>query len=567
MGYRPMPERAIKEDNGASMLLASTLARCLFVTAVVMALAIVASLTYTVASTKIPFDMDEADHATAALELFTQLSRGDPYGIYRAIVDQAFYPPLHSVMVVGCYAVSGVTLASSRISSVICYGWYLLLLTALVHSTLLTLSIDIRHRPAAIFATSLTLLFAATSPAIIGNSVLCMLEPLGLFLMVVLLWCFTALDPKKIRSILQLATLALVSLLLTFSKYSFGLMVIPAVAAALLTDSLAWRERARSLVVYLAMVVSVLTLWLSVTDYYAASNFIIGHESSGPVLGSENLLYDIRAWFRDYIADRFVALALLPVIVLGMFCYRKLPLVRISSFVSLFGVGVVTLSTTNEVRHLMVVLPCLWILTGLGSFRILKWLTDRPQGRVLSGMVVAACFLTLAFSLGPPTLFNTRRVVRSFEGLQSFYDLQLFMARHVDPSKPILTFGFSDKNGEQLARWILAANGGRSYREIVLDSYPFTERHYDKARKRMRNIDAPWRLPERIPREPLSAVIAAGYYSYGVQMQNPKLPPYSSAAGREFRETMASYPGESYRIGDVTVVVTKLPTSQYPVAN
>ena len=79
-----------------------------------MALVLLVFLIYTVATTTIPFDNDEANHAVDGWQVYWALVHLNPADLYRAIVSQSFYPPIHSVFVALSYVLGEPGIAASR---------------------------------------------------------------------------------------------------------------------------------------------------------------------------------------------------------------------------------------------------------------------------------------------------------------------------------------------------------------------------------------------------------------------------------------------------------------------
>lgn len=135
-----------------------------------------------VVTTAILFDVDEANHATDGWEVYHALISRSSHHLYRSVVEQSFYPPVHSFFIAAGYALGEPTLAASRLPTVVNMALVLALLVCLTGY----LAREAANRPSNAWllmtSAALVLAFAVTSKAFITNGVLAMVEMTGALL-------------------------------------------------------------------------------------------------------------------------------------------------------------------------------------------------------------------------------------------------------------------------------------------------------------------------------------------------------------------------------------------------
>jgi hypothetical protein len=514
-------------------------------------------------SQDIPFDTDEADHALPALDLFTAVRRGGPIGVGRAIAAQAFYPPVHSLFGSVSMLLLGPTHFAARVPSVL-FFWAAAMVVAWASYR------HVRSRGGSatwlpLGAATITFVLAITSPEAIHNGVLCMLEPLGT------LWCALLLGiavrddgSAASRRVFGLASLTIV---ITLTKYSFGIVAIAAVGGALLLHQSpgGWRTALRRALWFGVCVGAALCVWFLITDPHSVWRFLTGHTNDVSPLSTANLLFDVRAWYRGYFVAPLVSLAVLPLIAAAIYFERSLFPVRLAGLLLLFAEVTALASGTNEMRHSLFALPAAWYLSGVGAAVLLERIASaRSRGKEpheagadWRPASIALFVLLVAFWGGQRFPGLGRELRQSLEGLAEFAELQEEIAAHVDAAAPILAHGFTDQFSMQGMRFVLARGAGVPSTALQLDEFPFRRRNYLHALDRKRHIDRPF-LDPTFPRAPLSAVVEHGYYRYAVQLQRMSDAGDRKAEVEELRDTLARFPNASRNAGDWRVVIWDL---------
>ncbi len=507
----------------------------------------------------IPFDTDEGDHALPALDLLTAVLHRDAGAFGRTIAAQAFYPPVHSLFCLVSLLVFGPTHFAARLPSLLFFFATAVILALATYRHVRARGSDVTWLP--LGAATITFVLAITSPEAVRSAVLCMLESLGT------LWCalLLSLAVSEARSSTppRLTGLALTTLAMTLTKYSFGIATIAAVGCAILLQHRPndrWSALRRA--VWFGVCVGVgLGAWLLITDPYSATRFVTSQESSGPVLGPANLLFDVEAWFRGYFASPVLSLAVLPMIVAAMYSASSLFSVRLAGLLLVFAGVMVFVSTTNETRHFLFALPAAWYLSGVGAAVLLERIARGRRARERAGWGLPASIALLVLLVG---FFGAQRLPqlgrnlrRALEGQPEFAELQEAIATHVDTAAPILADGFSDSFSLQGLRFVLARRASIPSTALRLDAFPFEEKNFQLARDRKRHVDRPF-LDPPFPRAPLSAVIEQRYYRHAVQLQRISKPRYGGQPAEEFRQALGGFSDASYRAGDWRVVIWNL---------
>jgi hypothetical protein len=523
------------------------------------ALALTVWLVWFVHGQRIPFDTDEADHALPALDLSLALRHGDAGGFGRAIAAQAFYPPVHSTLCAASLLLFGPTHFAARLPSVLFF-----FVTAVVVAWAAYRHVKAWGGDAAWLAlgsAAIAVVLAVTCPEAIDNAVLCMLEPLGT------LWCALLLSRavseesgESARGVLVLAALTIV---IALTKYSFGLPTIAAVGCAILLQP---RPGDRSTAIRRGLWFSVwvaagLAVWLLITDAHSAWRFITGHESYSPMLGRANLLFDVKAWVRGYFVSPLVSLAVLPLIATAAVSGWRRFSIRLAGLFLVFTEVMELLSTTNETRHSLFVLPAAWYLSAVGAARLIERMAPRVGARGsrgIAGPVALASFVVVVvgfwFGARLPGLEYELR--RALEGKPELAELQRDIVAHLDPVSPILGNGFTDQFSLQGLRFVLAGAASVPSTALQLDAYPYSQENLQRELDRKRHVDRPF-LEPTFPRAPLSAVLERGYYRYAVQLQRIS----GASRGGEtevFRRTLDRFPETSYQAGEWRVAIWDL---------
>lgn len=487
-------------------------------------------MTHTVATTTIPFDNDEAEHAVDGWQIYHSLVRLNFGRLVSTMANQAFYPFVNSFFVAIAYLFGGASVVSSRMPSVFCFaltvlglGWLTFKIAQQQENT---------PNPAerwffwtgAMLAVSL----AIASPIFVTNAVLCMLEMTGTMFAILLMLVGTHIDSlcHQRSRLMGIAIAAFVVMVIVLTKYSFGLFYAPALLAALGTATRVgkWGRRVwLEIAVVLAIYMAILLLWILVTDRATMWRFFTGHPSYVDFWSVENFLYYPMSWLNQYSAKKPVGLISLTLAAIGAVRYWKHLAVRVAVWSVLAATAVLTVSTTNSQRHILVIAPAIWMLAGLGFVKILQWLSCNIKTRPFVVSTIALIWsLLIACAIAPASQIQAR-FTKVWEGLPVYAEMQAFGLRNVDLNQPVLLLGFHNDQYPLLAiRWRAAVLSGKRLEDLNIDYFPFKRR--DRSLQRTgRKPQKPSRDPS-FPRQSLDAILDRDYYTYLIETRDLQKP-------------------------------------------
>ncbi|MCI5066621.1 hypothetical protein MRY87_12940 [bacterium] len=317
------------------------------------------------------FDSDEFLHASPAHDLAIALSRADIQGFFLRLQKEVFYPPLHAFIL-------GILFLVTESNAFIARGFSLVLFFL---ATLLTSFAAYRSlqrnddksngsvRDQCVSVTvPVTLFIGLTCPVGFLLSSLCMLEPLGMFLMGILLVVLCSAKPPYRYA--EISALGMVLLLLALTKHTFPILLFPGLfCAALFGDApreplFTERERwlFRSFLVFMVF----WGLWAISIDGQALYRFLFGHHARGYVIGyRENFSYFLTL-FSDF--HLTFPLALLSTIfgIIGFFANLNSFPHRVAGFSLIISCLAFGFIAEQGPRHILLLAPCWWFLVAAG---------------------------------------------------------------------------------------------------------------------------------------------------------------------------------------------------------
>ncbi len=496
----------------------------------VAAVLVLSRLATAVLESPVPFDEDEAAHATSAFDVWRAASRGTTADLGAAIARQGFYPPLHSLVVAVSYGVAGPTLASSRLPSVIC------LALAIAALALASRHHHFRGDGAAttVNATSsawvLTTLAVSTSPICVDNAVLCMLEPLALVGFGALTFLAHAVEDRSTREaqprleLWRWAALGLCAGLLGFGvKYSFGVIELAALVLASLTQpgegGRAGRALARAAALLLAPLLG-FGLWLVITDSAQVAYFFFGHPSYAPLLSIENLLFFPRAFLGEFFVSPWVAVGTLGLAVIGARAAWCSFTVRFAAFSGVASWALLTASTTNESRHAILVAPAVAFLASAGIQALGTASRQHGESSRMSASVPLCIWVALAASGAAPWAVGLPSAIRdSLEGAPELDGVAGFVSRRVDPRTALIANGLFDQLGPDSLRWRIARDRGGAIaaRDVRIARYPVDAALASMSARRGFGVDVLWE-DRSLAGAQFEDVAASGRFRHVVQI-------------------------------------------------
>lgn len=484
----------------------------------------------TVLTTPIPFDIDEANHALDGWEVYHALVSGDLRGLIQAVTGQAFYPPLFSLIIAAYYLVFGPGLFASRMPTVVNFAGLILGLFGITFY-LVRRSFQARkeeNSPAVILAllgAGFTTALLITSPTIIRNSAISMLEITGALWVLPLMYLSAQLETLDRKHRWTPVLLAGLVVMLSFvTKYTFGLFFGLGLMAAIPSQTWPWKVSRRKWVetgVVAGIFSLFVVIWITITRRESMFLFFTDHPSYVPFLTVENLLFYPREWLTSYSISPFIGVLAFTLAGGEVIAGWKQLYVRVAAWSVLVALGILTISTTNEPRHILVVAPLVWILTGLRLAHIFQSLILQPRAAVNASLSVGL-LLILFVDLSWDAVSQIQpEIIRSFEGETYYSAMQAEIIQNIDLTEPVLFIGDLDDQNNLLAyRWLAALELGRSTRELDIDHYPY--RLYDRMMLRHNRRPQAHELVENFPHAPLTEVLDTGYYQTAVVSLNRK---------------------------------------------
>lgn len=513
-----------------------------------------------VTTTTIPFDVDEANHATDGWEVYHALTSGSLYELYRSVVEQSFYPPIHSFFVAAGYAIGGPTLAASRLPAVVNM---VLALVLMVWLTGYLASKDPNCSASdwlPVTGAALVLAFAMTSKVFISNAVLAMVEMTGALLGLLLVLASTEVEQTtggRVRwSVLAMA--AVVAVLTFLTKYSFGLFFLPALLAGLVTATWPWRVERRAWMAVAGVAAIYLLLlggWWLASDPAGILLFFTDHPQYAPLFSRENLFYQVRIWFSGYSPSWAVAsLTLFCAVVGAVRGWRRLA-VRVAAWSLLAGLVVLTISTTDEPRHFLPLAPLVWLLAGLGLLEVLQWLRRQRWGEPLVVVVVVALLILLGVGAQRLLASLPARLTASLEGVPAHTALYAYALPRVDLSQPVLLMGdLYDQNNLLAVRWQAATLTNQRPCALEIDYFPFEQYEHSLARTNRKPQIAS--TDSTFPRLHLNEILDRDHFAAVIEIKDLKN--YFGPRANNPDDPLCSYPVQEMELDGWIVIVYDL---------
>jgi len=511
----------------------------------------------TVMASTIPFDNDEANHALDGWTVYHALISMAPRDLLRAMAEQSFYPPVHSLFVAAGYLLAGPGLAASRLPTVVNFALTLGLLAWLTVQVSRWSSNDVTVSPWLVGAgATFAVACAITSEVYVLNAVLVMLEITGALFGLLLLLLAQGVDRARFphERWKWIVSGALLATLIFLTKYSFGLFYLPAYLVALVAAPQLEGQRLarRNAMVVMAVYAAIIGSWLLVANRDAIWRFFVDHPAYAPFLSSENLLFLPRIWLERYSSTPALGVLTLLLAAIGAVRHWDQRVVRAAGGAVAAASLALTISTTNLARHFLPVAPAIWLLAGLGLIELLRGLRIRT-GEDGSGIAMFAslAILLVIGSIVPASRLGAK-LRAHFEGVPAYSAMQNFALQNVALEQPVLFVGeMNDQNGLLAVRWRAAVQARQAPRDLQIDYFPFHEYEYSLFRTA--------RTPQKatrdttFPRGHLRDVLTRNYYAHVVEfaqiddLRNPSATPST--------DPLCGYPAVQQQFADWVVIV------------
>ncbi len=317
-----------------------------------------------------PPGWDEAAHALHALRIAHDVRTLDALGFVLDSYRQVYWPPLHSWMAGAAFLVAGPSMDAARAVSVLAF-------VLLAPTLYLTGRLSEPRHPA--LAGGVAAALALSAPGLIVYAAQSMLELPGLLMMSVttLIYCWLERHPEGPARRHALLGVAVMATYLTKSNY--GILLILALALTKLIDA-RFRiarlfTRANLMAALPVLVIS--ALWFAYPPKIAATwNAMVNQPWGGEAArGVAGLLFYPRAL--SELAGGRVMFALLWVALVLAWRAPRTPGVRLLLVLALLQFAIAELHHTKLTRHIMPMLPAMYVLAGVA----VADLRERSRGR------------------------------------------------------------------------------------------------------------------------------------------------------------------------------------------
>ena len=478
-------------------------------------------LANTIGESTIPFDRDETQHAIDGWEVYLAAKHASWEEQDWAIRNQAFYPPVNSFFVAAGYFILGPSVASGRLVTLVLFVGAVLMLAILTYKK--SYSIFKEHeraRAASLIGAVFAALLAIASEPFVLHGTVVMLETSGVFLVLCL---FFLLGKQSNRSLVESnavkLAVALGIFLVFLTKYSFGFFA-PALMLTILSKTKEdYRNRAhwKSVIVITSIVVFFVMLWiLLLYDRQSFFGFFTGHPSDAPIFSLENLFYYPNKWLNTYSPSPTWGIIVLTLSAVSVRNYWKTTVVRMAFWSVILAIILFTISTTNVTRHILVAIPLIWFLAGLGLSHLI--ISAPIQQKNILVLPVLLTFVLMSFALETSDFFSRlpQNVARYFAGKPVYSQLEDFIVDSVEFSQPVALYGdYGDRHGLEALRWRVGVSTEESLWNLHIDRIPLNIREgkIDRANRKSQLSDG---NPNQL-KSSLLDVVESGYYSYIVE--------------------------------------------------
>jgi len=479
------------------------------------------SLAKNIAEIAIPFDTDETQHAIDGWEVYLALKNASWAELDWAIRSQAFYPPIHSLILALGFVFLGPGIASGRFVTLFVFGGAVLLLAILTFKIAYsTFENRERARTASLIGAAFAVLLAITSEPFVLHGTVVMLEMSGVLLVLILIYLLGhQTNQSLIESKAVQGAIAIGIFLVFLTKYSFGFFAPAMILTILSGTKSSYRSRVhwKSAIFITGIVISLIVLWiLLLYDRQSFFGFFTEHSSDAPILSAENLFYYPNKWLNNYSPSATWALFVLILSAIPVVNYWKTTVVRLSFWSVIFALSLFAISTTNVTRHILVAIPLIWFLAGLGISHLIK--TASLQRKLMIAIPVIFAFVLASFAIETSGFFSRLplNVARYFAGKPVYSQLEEFIIANTEFDRPVAIYGdFGDRHGLEALRWRAGISTEQSLWDLHIDQIPFTVREskIDRANRKSQLSNG---NPNEL-RSSLLDVIESGYYSYLVE--------------------------------------------------
>lgn len=205
-------------------------------------------------------------------------------------------------------------------------------------------------------------------------------------------------------------------------------------------------------------------LWFSIADYEQISRFLFDYPARGSIIGITTLLYYPFRFIEDYNLFRAVGLAALFLAILGAFKAWSNFSVRTAAMMMVFSLLILGFTSERQPRHILAVVPSMWMLAGVGAAVACTWCASRRL-TLLPWLLVLAWVITIPLVLKnnlPWIHTQFSRIMERNAPLDEFVEAVL---PDLDTSKTVLLYNGRGAFLPFYLDWRVAAKGGLTVAE------------------------------------------------------------------------------------------------------
>jgi hypothetical protein len=419
----------------------------------------------------LPFATDEAVHANGGLELALDLKAGDIGGFIRSVYQQAYYPPMQSLLLAPAFILFGATETTARMVGLACLFAIVLLLYAI------GLGLHERH---GWLIGLIAALFAATSQPLLTESVMAMQEPVGLLFTLIGLWLYMRGVKRENDRYFVAASFALVAA--TLAKYLFGVYLVATFALARIVAA---RFNPRRLIARSNIALFIpFTVFMIAWFIDPAKQHDFWRYASVPSLQAEagsfdHLTFYWRSLIVNFTSDPLLGILLIGGLIYGLLRWRD-PIQWVLAVHVLAAIAGMTIRNTINPRFIYVAAPLAYPLAGAAVVKLIevyrRWLRGRSESvrrpinlAAIGVVAVAFVFVVLpgvsARYMSYPALLEVRikTDAREFAAFE-------WIAQAIPPERrKILMVNYWDQFSAEGLKWYLLSRDttpGRRFEDV-----------------------------------------------------------------------------------------------------
>jgi 4-amino-4-deoxy-L-arabinose transferase-like glycosyltransferase/O-antigen ligase len=406
------------------------------------------------------FLWDPSGFAWRAWEALRSLRAGQWMDLTHSLLQQPTYPPLHTLMLSGGFAVFGDSATVARLSSLVGF----LMATGLVY----WLGWEFAPSPnTGALTGGILVALTMSAPTLVYLASDVQLEAAGLLLTMAAMLCACRVPYCKRWSKRRkwLATTGLLSTATFFLKYNYGLPVLIGVWGASLLEGGGWQERRRPLVVLACTTLLPIALWFGTggRKIEAFVDFAVNRTSG--LSWWQGLLFYPGALLREYASHWLLGCAILLAFGLTLVrCHERDYRARVVLLTAIAGLMLAVLHPYKQARFIYTIVPLVLLPAAVWGTRAVQWCKEwtRRPGNSRRRQMGAAVLVAALLALNLLCVLSSLRRYQDGENERLNFDasaqtavagMLTFLENHADAAQGVLVNGYFNEVSEALLRW------------------------------------------------------------------------------------------------------------------